>query len=68
MLPGKDACGLLGAPGGAPRCWKRGASAGESPAAGTAAWPLLQARAAERLSENAFPSKKTATVDGNRKA
>lgn len=63
-----DAGELLGAPSRARRCCQRSASAWGRRAAGTAAWPLLQARAAERLSAHAGPGKKTATLDGNRKA
>lgn len=54
--------GLVGALGAAGRSWK------PSPAAGTAAWPLLQARAAERLSESAVPSGHPAAAAGRRKA
>lgn len=64
ILPLRDrgAGGSLGALGAAGRSWT------PSPAAGTAAWPLLQARAAERRSESAVPGGHPAAAAGRGKA
>lgn len=58
----RGAGGLSAALGAAGRPGERGA------AAGTAAWPLLQARAAGRLSESAVPGEHTAAAAGSGKA
>lgn len=60
--------GRLGAVGAAGRLCEPRACAGLSPAAGTAAWPLLPARAAERLSESAGARGSPAAAAGDRKA